>query len=374
MRWPIPAVRQRLAEIGQEIVPREQQTPEALGALQKAEIEKWWPIIKAANIKGGNRPFLESPHHSRTKVFGPTSRAIPMQENQDAVARGARVVRLDREFRWPGGRHVAVVLNVAYEGWSDGKAPGIGPMGNPLPAGAFDTNALSWGSYGATRGIERLLRVARPRRRRASVMVSGVFGERTPATVRAIVEAGHELVAHCYAQDIIPAQLSPEQVRADIDRTTAALEAASGATPARLDQPARHAVGRERAACWWRPAMSGRATCSTTTGPICRSSTTAPASSPFRSPWRSTTCRTPCASAARPGSIVELFDEALEHMLADDRRSRDDRRHRATPMSMGGRRAPGRSRRSPPRSAARDDVWLATRGEIAAHVRQSLGD
>jgi len=45
-------VRQRLADIGQEIFPREQQTPQALRVLQKAEIEKWWPIIKAANIKG----------------------------------------------------------------------------------------------------------------------------------------------------------------------------------------------------------------------------------------------------------------------------------------------------------------------------------
>jgi tripartite-type tricarboxylate transporter receptor subunit TctC len=47
-----PAVRQRLAEIGQEIPPRDEQTPEALAALQRSEIEKWWPIIKAANIKG----------------------------------------------------------------------------------------------------------------------------------------------------------------------------------------------------------------------------------------------------------------------------------------------------------------------------------
>jgi len=46
-----PAVRRQLANIGQEVVPREQQTPEALAAVQKADIEKWWPIIKAANIK-----------------------------------------------------------------------------------------------------------------------------------------------------------------------------------------------------------------------------------------------------------------------------------------------------------------------------------
>ena len=46
-----PAVRKRFGDLGLDIPPRDQQTPEALGAFHKAEIEKWWPIIKAANIK-----------------------------------------------------------------------------------------------------------------------------------------------------------------------------------------------------------------------------------------------------------------------------------------------------------------------------------
>jgi tripartite-type tricarboxylate transporter receptor subunit TctC len=46
-----PATRAKLAQAGQEVFPRERQTPEALRNLQKAEIEKWWPIIRTSGFK-----------------------------------------------------------------------------------------------------------------------------------------------------------------------------------------------------------------------------------------------------------------------------------------------------------------------------------
>jgi tripartite-type tricarboxylate transporter receptor subunit TctC len=47
-----PAVRSRLVDFGYEVFPRERQTPEALGALQKADAAKWWPLIKEFGING----------------------------------------------------------------------------------------------------------------------------------------------------------------------------------------------------------------------------------------------------------------------------------------------------------------------------------
>src|ERR1700728_3413726 len=135
------------------------------------------------------------------------------------------------QLRWPGGQRIAAVANVAYEGWSDGKTPGIGPAGNPLPAGAFDSNSRSWGDYGADHGIHRLLRALERAKARGSVMVSGILAERFPQNVRAIVDAGHEVSAHSYAQDIVPATLSADEDRANIDKTTQLLEQVTGTRP-----------------------------------------------------------------------------------------------------------------------------------------------
>jgi tripartite-type tricarboxylate transporter receptor subunit TctC len=47
-----PGVRKRFADLGLDIAAREQQTPDALAAYTQADIDKWWPIIKAAGIRG----------------------------------------------------------------------------------------------------------------------------------------------------------------------------------------------------------------------------------------------------------------------------------------------------------------------------------
>ena len=70
------------------------------------------------------------------------------------------------DWVWPNGKRIAVVFNVCLEAWSDGKAPGISPMGNPLPAGVLDTMAISWAAYGVEIGIHRLIDGARRKRRR----------------------------------------------------------------------------------------------------------------------------------------------------------------------------------------------------------------
>jgi peptidoglycan/xylan/chitin deacetylase (PgdA/CDA1 family) len=132
------------------------------------------------------------------------------------------------DWIWPAGKRIAVVFNVCLEAWSDGKAPGISPMGNPLPAGVLDTMAISWAAYGVEVGIHRLMDGLGRHGVKASVMVNAIIAERSPTTVRAVAEDGHEVLSHSYAMDVIPALLSDDEERRNITRCTKLLADASG--------------------------------------------------------------------------------------------------------------------------------------------------
>ncbi|MDB5568856.1 MAG: polysaccharide deacetylase [Hyphomicrobiales bacterium] len=142
-----------------------------------------------------------------------------------------RTLRATPDFRWPDGKRVALVFNIAFEAWSEGEAPGIGPMGNVLKPGYFDTNADSWAKYGPTRGIQRLSRIAQANGVRTSVMTNGVLAERAPDAVRALHAAGHDVYAHSWGMDVIPVYLDEAAARANVERNTRALEAVTGEAP-----------------------------------------------------------------------------------------------------------------------------------------------
>ncbi|MBI4274427.1 MAG: polysaccharide deacetylase family protein [Rhizobiales bacterium] len=287
---------------------------------------------------------------------------------KDAVAHGACAVRLGADFRWPGGQKVAVVFNVAFEAWSDGKAPGIGPMGNPLPQGIFDTNALMWGHYGVVRGIERLLRVLDRAKTRASVMVSGVLAERAPDRVRAIADAGHEIVAHGYAQEIVPAKLTHEEDRANIATTTKLLSTAVGAKPKGWISPrGTPGAGTARllveAGYHWqgdvfdddRPYVQIFDTGRIVAIPLVMEVNDLPHAMRF---------------GRSPRQFVELFDDFLKHALTESDAVMIDVTAHA---HCYGRPSGAWAYETIARGASgRDDIWVATRAQVATHVAAAI--
>ena len=132
---------------------------------------------------------------------------------------------------WPNGARAAVNLNIAYEAWEEGVAPGIGPMGNPLSGGAVDTQAINWGSYGWRRGIWRLMEVLDECGIAGSVFTSGRLTELAPDTIAALAAGGHEICAHAWAQNVLPPNLDEPAERDDIERCTTALAALTGDSP-----------------------------------------------------------------------------------------------------------------------------------------------
>jgi len=132
---------------------------------------------------------------------------------------------------WPGGGKVAVVLNIMLEQWAEDTAPGLGPMGNPLGGAVHDYQAQSWGRYGANTGARKLLAVLGARAAAATFYVSGILAANQPELVAEIAADGHEIAAHGWAQNIVPATLDKDTERAQLQQSIAALRDACGVPP-----------------------------------------------------------------------------------------------------------------------------------------------
>jgi peptidoglycan/xylan/chitin deacetylase (PgdA/CDA1 family) len=117
------------------------------------------------------------------------------------------------------------------EGWAEGSAPGIGPMGNPLKPGVPDLQALSWAEYGPKAGTWRLLDLLDREGARAVFYTSGVIAERYPGLPAAIAARGHVVAAHGWSQGTLPPYLTEDAERADIARCVEVLTRTAGHHP-----------------------------------------------------------------------------------------------------------------------------------------------
>lgn len=145
---------------------------------------------------------------------------------------------------WPAGKQYAIFVNVAFEAWAEGKAPGVSPMGNPLPGGLFDTQARSWGEYGWRRGVWNLLSLLDETPVRATFLTSGILAELAPDAVRAIADAGHPICAHGMSQDEFPGTLDEAAEAGRIAQCRDLLARASGRQPRGFSYPRGTASGR----------------------------------------------------------------------------------------------------------------------------------
>ncbi|WP_424628415.1 polysaccharide deacetylase family protein [Bradyrhizobium sp. SYSU BS000235] len=132
---------------------------------------------------------------------------------------------------WPAERKIALSVSVMLEGWTDDSAPGIGPMGNPLKSGVLDLQGQSWAAYGPEVGAWRLLDILAAAGVKAVFYVSGILAERYQPLMKAIVAAGHDIAAHSWGQNIVPAYQTREEEKTDLLRCLKALELSSGQRP-----------------------------------------------------------------------------------------------------------------------------------------------
>lgn len=138
-----------------------------------------------------------------------------------------------RRVVWPDGATVASTIGIALEAFVNQSQYRL--SGKPGERNEF---SLSYGEYGVKVGVWRLLEMLERHGLPGTFSISGLLAERHPQVISAIVQAGHDVVGHGWANDLFLIGASEEEERRMIRDTLDAIERACGVRPSGWASPA----------------------------------------------------------------------------------------------------------------------------------------
>jgi peptidoglycan/xylan/chitin deacetylase (PgdA/CDA1 family) len=133
--------------------------------------------------------------------------------------------------RWPNGKRIAVAVAVMFETWPEGKAPSYSVQTTHLKPGTQDHAGHAWSTYGGRVGADRILRCLDRTGVPATFFTNARCTEIYPEVTRRIVAAGHDIAAHGYTQDQLPAYMTPDEEESAIRLCADIIAERSGKRP-----------------------------------------------------------------------------------------------------------------------------------------------
>ena len=140
--------------------------------------------------------------------------------------------RYPREWAWPGQAKIAMSVNLALEAFRFRSQ-----YSQESRPGRPDYFSLSFAEYGGRAGVWRILDLLDEVNLKGSMSINGRAAELYPEAVRAVAEAGHEVVGHGWENDVLTDDASPDAELDEIRRVTKAIADAAGTRPVGWTSP-----------------------------------------------------------------------------------------------------------------------------------------